>query len=464
MLQKNEMDMTSGSIFSKMFFYSLPLIFSGILQLLYTAADLIICGNFGSINSVAAISATTSLINLVLNLVMGFAVGANVIVGRAYGAKNKEEGDRSLHTAMAMSIISGVVILIVGLIIARPVLEMMDTPSEVIDLSTQYLLIYFLGSPFLIMYNFGASILRGMGDTKRPFYFLAIAGVINVILNILFVIVLQMDVVGVALATIISEAISAALIVISLMKYEGFVRLKLSKIKFYKNETMMIIKIGLPSGIQGALFSISNVIIQSAVNGFGASADTGNGASGNLVGFMYVIMNSFSQAGMAFVAANFGAKNLSNIKKSIRYSVIYSVVISYLICLSFYLFRYQIIGLYTDDPVAIEIGAAKLQVFTYSYMFFAFLNTIGFCERGLGYSILPMLVSLIGICLFRIIYVYTFFQIEEYHTIYYLYLSYPISWFLSALVAGLAFLFIRKKAYFNVGSKDVIDSSKLENN
>lgn len=179
---------------------------------------------------------------------------------------------------------------------------------------------------------------------------------------------------------------------------------------------------------------------------------------------MYVIMNSFSQAGMAFVAANFGAKNLSNIKKSIRYSVIYSVVISYLICLAFYLFRYQIIGLYTDDPVAIEIGAAKLQVFTYSYMFFAFLNTIGFCERGLGYSILPMLVSLIGICLFRIIYVYTFFQIEEYHTIYYLYLSYPISWFLSALVAGLAFLFIRKKAYFNVGSKDVIDSSKLENN
>jgi len=450
MLEKNEIDMTGEKIFSKMFFYSLPLIFSGVLQLLYTAADLIICGNFGSTNSVGAISATTSLISLILNLVMGLAVGANVVVGRAYGAKNREKGERGIHTAMAMSIASGIFILILGLFIARPILELMQTPSEVIDLSTEYLTIYFIGSPFLIIYNFGASILRGMGDTKSPFYFLAISGVVNVVLNIIFVIFWKMDVVGVALATIIAEAVSATLTVVSLVKYKGFVSLDLKKIKFHKAEALMIIKIGLPSGIQGALFSISNVIIQTAVNGFGASADTGNGASGNLVGFMYVIMNSFSQAGMAFVAANYGAKNIANIKKSIIYSVLYSVVVSYIICLLFYLFRYEVIGLYTSDPEAIEIGAAKLQVFTYSYMFFAFLNTIGFCERGLGYSILPMLVSLLGICLFRIIYVYTFFQIPEFHTIYYLYLSYPLSWFIAASAAAVAFFIIRKKAYEKV--------------
>lgn len=450
MLQKSEMDMTSGNIFTKMFIYSLPLILSGVLQLLYTAADLIICGNFGSANSVGAISATTSLISMILNLVMGLAVGANVIVSRAYGAKNREKGKRSIHTAMAISLVSGIFISIIGMLVARPVLELMKTPTEVIDLSTQYLIIYFAGSPFLIIYNFAASILRGMGDTKKPFYFLAVSGVVNVLLNVVFVIFFQMDVVGVALATIIAEMVSAMLTVISLVRYKGFVNLELKKIRFHKKEALMIIRIGLPSGIQGALFSISNVIIQSAVNGFGAAADTGNGASGNLVGFMYVIMNSFSQAGMAFVAANFGSKNLPNVKKSIRYSIIYSISVSYFICVMFYLFRYEILGLYTDNQEAIEIGAAKLQVFTYSYVFFGFLNTIGFCERGLGYSILPMLVSMIGICAFRIIYIYTFFQIPQYHTIYYLYLVYPISWVLAASAAAVAFFSIRKKAYKKV--------------
>ncbi|MDD4532303.1 MAG: MATE family efflux transporter [Bacilli bacterium] len=458
MIAKGEMDMTNGNLFTKIFLYSLPLIFSGILQLLYTAADLIICGNFGSDNAVGAISATTPLISLILNLVMGFAVGANVIVGRAYGAKDVERGERGVHSAMAMAIVSSVIMVVIGTVFARPLLHLMNTPSDVIDLSIQYLLIYFWGSPFLIIYNFGASILRGMGDTKKPFYFLAISGVVNIVLNIFFVIVLKMDVAGVALATIISEAVSAALTIISLIRDDGFVKLNLKKIKFHKYETIMIIRIGLPSGIQGALFSISNVIIQTAVNGFGSSAVTGNGISGNLVSFMYVIMNSFSQAGMAFVAANFGARKVDNVKKSIRFSILYSVVTSYLVCLTFYLLRNQIVGFYTSDPVAIEIASSKLQVFTYSYMFFAFLNTIGFCERGLGYSILPMLVSLIGICAFRIVYVFTIFQIPQYHTIYNLYLSYPLSWLIAAIVAAVAFLIIRKKAYAKV---EFIEEDKL---
>jgi len=449
---KAEMDMTTGNIFKKMFFYSLPLMLTGVFQLLYTAADLIIVGNFTDplSHAVGAISATTSLISLILNLVMGLAVGANVVVGRAYGAKNKRAGDRALHTSVALALVSGLSIMVVGLIIARPVLELMKTPSDIIDLSDQYLFIYFIGAPFLIIYNFGASIMRGIGDTKKPFYFLVVAGIVNVLLNLLFVVALNMSVAGVALATIISEAVSASLVVISLMRNKGFAHLELRKIKFHKNEVKMIIQIGLPSGIQGALFSISNVIIQSAVNGFGASADTGNGAAGNLTGMLYVVMNSFSQAGMAFVAANFGAKNIPNIKRSIKYSIMYSVVTSYTLCLILYLVRYNILGWYTSDPVAIEIGAQKLQTFLYCFFFFGFLNTIGFCERGLGYSMLPMFISLIGICGFRILYIYTFFQIEEYHTIFYLYLSYPLSWAITAIVTLIAYLFIRKEAFARV--------------
>jgi len=452
MATKTEMDMTTGNIFKKMFFYSVPLMLTGVFQLLYTAADLIIIGNFTDplIHAVGAISATTSLISLILNLVMGLAVGANVVVGRAYGAKNRQAGDRALHTSIALAIVSGAIILVIGLIFARPILVLMQTPSDIIDLSDQYLFIYFIGAPFLIIYNFGASIMRGMGDTKKPFYFLFIAGLINVLLNLLFVVVLKMSVAGVALATIISEAVSAGLVIISLMRNKGFARLELKKIKFHKSEVKMILQIGLPSGIQGALFSISNVIIQTAVNGFGASADTGNGAAGNLTGLLYVAMNSFSQAGMAFVAANYGAKNISNIKNSIKYSILYSVVTSYTLCLIIYLFRYTILGWYTSDVIAIEIGAQKLQTFLYCFFFFGFLNTIGFCERGLGYSMLPMFVSLIGICGFRIVYIYTFFQIEEYHTIFYLYMAYPLSWAITAVVTLIAYLFIRKKAFARV--------------
>ena len=329
MKSKNEVDMTSGNLFTKLLIVSLPLIFSGILQLLYNAADLVVCGLFGSGgHAVGAISSTNPLINLIINLFLGLSTGANVLMARCFGEKNQIKGQKVLTTSLIFGIVCGLILAVFGFSFSRIFLEWMKSSDEIIDLSTIYLRIYFIGLPFSMVYNFGASLLRAIGDTKRPFIILGFSGIVNVVLNLLFVICFHMDVAGVALATIISQAISAFWIIICLIKNKGFMTLKIKELKFYKKEALEIIKIGLPAGIQGTIFSLSNVLIQSSVNILGTNAMDGNGASSSLEGFIYTAMNSVASSCVAFVAANYGAKKYNNIKLVVVYASIIVILMN----------------------------------------------------------------------------------------------------------------------------------------
>lgn len=443
-----EMDMTSGNIFKKLVVYAIPLVLTGILQLLYNAADLVICGMFGSPNSTAAISSTNSLIHLIVNLFLGLSVGANVLMARCYGEKNKEKGQRVVYTAMVFSILVGVVVGLFGFFFSRYFLEMMGTTSDVIHLSTKYLKIYFLGLPFSMIYNFGASILRATGDTKRPFIYLASSGIFNVLFNLLFVVVFNMDVPGVALGTIISQAISAIFIVIHLFKSNGFFYFKLSEMKLFASEALEIARIGLPAGLQGVIFSLSNVLIQSSINSLGTNVVGGNGAAGSLEGFIYISMNSIAQACVAFVSANYGAKNKENIKKSVIYSSGLVILMNLLVSSIIMMFQNELLGLYVHTEEAIEAGRQRIIIIGTTYFLCGIMDTFANSLRGIGYSVLPMIVSLLGVCGIRILWIYTIFPIESFHNIQGLTISYPISWVVTAIVHFICFVILFKKMYF----------------
>ena len=443
-----EMDMTSGSMFKKLVVYAIPLIFTGILQLLYNAADLVICGMFGSPNSTAAISSTNSLIHLIVNLFMGLSVGANVLMARCYGEKNKEKGQRVVYTAMVFSVIVGIGVGAFGFLFSKYFLEMMGTTSDVIHLSTQYLQIYFLGLPFSMIYNFGASILRATGDTKRPFIYLASSGIFNVLFNILFVVGFKMDVPGVALGTIISQAISAVFIIIHLLKSNGFFHFKLSELKLYSREALEIARIGLPAGLQGVIFSLSNVLIQSSINSLGTNVVGGNGAAGSLEGFIYISMNSIAQSCVAFVSANYGAKKKENIKKSIIYSCGLVILMNFIVSSIILIFQNQLLGLYVHTEEAMEAGRQRIIIIATTYFLCGLMDVLANSLRGIGYSVLPMIVSLAGVCGIRILWIYTIFPLEEFHNIQGLAISYPISWVVTATVHFICFMIMFKKIKF----------------
>ena len=455
MAKSNEMNMTSGNLFKKLVVFSIPLILSGILQLLYNAADLIVCGQFGSEHSTAAISSTNSLTNLIVNFFLGLSVGANVLMARCFGQGNKEKGQRVVYTAMSFSVIFGVLIGLFGFFTCGTFLELMGTTSDVIDLSTQYMQIYFLGLPFTMIYNFGASILRATGDTKRPFIFLTLAGIFNVVLNLIFVIVFNMDVPGVALATIIAQGISAILIVICLLRNKGFFEFKLKKLKIYKEETLEMIRIGLPAGLQSAIFSISNVLIQSSVNSLGTNVVDGNGASGSLEGFIYTAMNSVAQACVAFVSANYGAKNKKNIKKCVLYSAILVVCMNFIVGGIVLLLNKQLLGMYVHSDAALEAGKQRIIIITLTYFLCGLMDTFAYALRGIGYSVVPMVISLCGACGFRIIWIFTVFPLDKFHNIGGLAMSYPISWVMTASVQLLLFVILYKK--LNLNKEEVVE-------
>lgn len=444
----NEMNMTEGNLFKKIITYALPFIFSGILQLLYNAADLIVCGQFGSVHASGAISATSALINLIIQLFLGLSVGSNVIMARCYGQKNKEKGQRVVYTSMIYSLVFGIVIGIFGFIFSKYFLIWMGTPDDIIDLSTIYLQIYFIGLPFSMIYNFGSSLFRAVGDTKRPFIFLSSAGIINVILNLIFVICFNMDVAGVALATIISEGISALLIVISLFKSKGFFEFKLKDLKFHRHEGAEIMKIGLPAGIQSTLFSVSNVLIQSSVNSLGTLVVDGNGASSSLEGFIYTSMNCIAQSAVSFVSANYGAKHKKNILKTMFYSMILIILANLLVGGVIGIFNEQLIRLYIQDDVAIKVAQERLLIISLTYFTCGFMDLFAYCLRGIGYSITPMIITLCGACGLRIVWILTFFQMEEFHNIQGLVVSYPISWIITALVQVIFFIIVYRRLKF----------------
>lgn len=449
-IHKTEMDLVNGNLFKKVFLFSLPIIFSGLLQLLYNATDLIVCGEFGSKNSVGAISATGALINLIIQLFLGCSVGANVLMARCFGANDKEKGERIVYSSMIMSVVFGIVLGAFGALCSKYFLIWMKTTPEIIDLSTQYIVIYFLGTPFSMIYNFGAALLRAVGDTKRPFYFLAMAGIFNVLFNLLFVIVFNMDVAGVALGTILSQAISAICIVVCLLKNKGFLTFNFKKMRFYKAEAIEIAKVGLPAGLQGMIFSLSNVLIQSSVNSLGTQTTVGNGAACSIEGFVYVTMNSVAQACIAFASANVGAGKWQNVKKIVWYSTFYACLFGTVSGGLVTLVAKPFLYLYTKDPIAIDIGYERLLIICLTYFSCGLMDVFGYAVRGVGYSILPTIVTLCGACGTRIFWIYTIFNLSSMHGLLGLSISYPVSWFLTFVVHAIVFIIVfkKKKKYY----------------
>lgn len=445
-----EIDMTSGNIFFKMIKFCIPLILTGILQLIYNAADLIVVSNFsGDPNALGAVGSTSSIINLTVNLFMGLSVGVNVLCARMFANKDDEGMKRSVHTAVLISLIFGVVVGIYGYLMADRLLTMMNNPLE---LSRTYLKIYFLGLPFNMLYNFAAAILRGVGDTKRPLYFLSIAGIINVLLNLLFVIVFKLSVAGVALATIISQAISAILIMICLIKTKENYHFSFKELKIYKKELLEMIRIGLPAGIQSSIFSISNTLIQSSVNAFGEIAINGNSAAQSLEGFTYTSMNAVYHASLSFTSQNVGAKKYNNITKVTLSSLLIVTIIGVLMGGSIFLFGKKLLTIYIKPEYVeqINVGYIRLHYLTLPYFLCGIMDVMCGVIRGLGYALLPMIVSIIGVCGFRILWILFIFRpmvtdYSNYSFLNNLYISYPISWIATLAIHTLCYFIIKRK-------------------
>lgn len=439
------MNMCEGSILNKLLLFALPLIASSVLQLFFNAADVIVVGKFAGDHALAAVGSNGSIINLLVNVFMGLSVGANVLVARFFAAKQEKELRKTVHTAMSVSVLCGIFVAIMGALAARLVLTLMQSPPEVIDLSTLYLRIYFMGMPATMAYNFGAAILRGVGDTKRPLYYLTFSGVVNVILNLIFVIVFHMSVAGVALATIISQYISAILVIRCLMKEESGIRLERQYLGIDKDILLRILQIGLPAGVQGSLFSLSNVVIQSSVNSFGATIVAGNSAAQNIEGFVYVAMNAFSQAVVAFVSQNLGAGKFERINKVVITAQLCVLSVGLILGNAVYLLGEPLLHLYSDSEVVIAAGLKRLSIISTTYALCGMMDSMVGALRGLGYSVMPMIVSLLGACAFRMAWIFVFFQIDRFHTIGTVYYAYPISWTLTLSVHIICFLVVRRK-------------------
>ncbi len=439
------MDLCEGSILKKLLLFSLPLMASSVLQLFFNAADVIVVGKFAGDNSLAAVGSNGSLINLLTNVFMGLSVGANVLVARYFAAKQEQELRKTVHTSIALSVVCGGILTVVGVVAARQLLELMQSPPEVIELSTLYLRIYFLGMPAVLAYNFGAAILRGVGDTKRPLYYLTFAGVINVVLNLIFVIVLRMDVAGVALATIISQYISAVLVLRCLMKETGAIRLEKQYLRIDRTTFLRILQIGLPAGVQGSLFSLSNVVIQSSINSFGNIIIAGNSAAINIEGFVYMAMNAFAQAIVAFMGQNLGAGKFKRINKILLVTQGCVLVVGLVFGNVVYLLGRPLLSLYSSNPVVITAGVERLGIISTTYALCGMMDCMVGALRGLGYSVMPMIVSLMGACAFRIAYISVLFTQEQFHTIDTVYWAYPISWALTLSVHVICYIVVRRR-------------------
>lgn len=439
------MDMTTGSLPGKILLFALPLMLSSLLQLLFNAADIIVVGRFSGPEALAAVGSTTSLINLLVNFFIGLSIGANVVIANYFGAKKPNEISQTLHTAVALSLVSGVFLAIVGFIMAKQFLTWMGSPSDVIELSTLYLQIYFLGMPAIMLYNFGAAILRAVGDTQRPLYYLTVAGVINVVLNLFFVVVLKRSVDGVAIATVVSQCVSTGLLLKALVQGSGALKLDLKQLRIYPDKVRMILTIGLPAGIQGTVFSISNVVIQSSVNAFQSTVIAGNAAAANIEGFVYVSMNAFYQACMTFTGQNVGAGKIDRIGKILLTCVGWATVAGVALGQLCYRLGPALLGIYSTDPGVIKAGLVRFGVIMTTYFLCGIMDVLCGSLRGMGASVVPMAVSIMGACVFRLVWIATYFQ--AHHTIEVLYWSYPLSWLITLSVHLICFFFVRRKVY-----------------
>ena len=442
-----QMDMVHGPLAGKILLFALPLMFSSILQLLFNAADVVVVGRYAGEAALAAVGSTSSLINLLVTLFVGFSVGTNVVVARDLGAGRPEQVRAGVHTAVAIALISGVLLTVLGRAAAWPLLVWTASTPDVIDLATLYLRIYFCGMPVNMLYNFGAAILRAQGDTRRPLYFLAIAGVTNVALNLLFVIVFQMSVAGVALATIISQAVSAFLVLGCLMRDQGPLHLDMKKLCIDKRIMIQIMRVGLPAGFQGIVFSLSNVVIQSSINSFGSTAIiAGSAASANIEGFVYVAMNAFYQTDLTFTSQNYGAGECGRVDRSLILCQAYVVAAGLLLGVLAAVFGHPLAAIYAPGKEeVISHAILRLKYICIPYFLCGVMDVMVGVLRGLGHSIVPMIVSMVGACGVRLLWVATIFQ--TYHTPQMLYLSYPVSWLITGGVHVAFFLAVRKHAY-----------------
>lgn len=426
----------------KMISFALPLMLSGILQLLFNAVDIIVVGRFSGSQSLAAVGSTSSLINMLTNLFIGISLGANVLAARFYAAGKHKEMSETVHTAIATAFVSGVIMIFVGIFLSRPALELMDTPSDVIELSTLYIRIYFLGMPFFMLYNYGAAILRAVGDTKRPLIFLVISGVVNACLNMLLVIVFHLDVAGVAIATVISQVISCVLVIGCLYKTDAVYQLRFKKLRIKKKYLVQIFRIGIPAGLQSTLISFSNVLLQSSVNSFGSIAMAGYTAANNILSFLYMAANAVTQACMSFTSQNFGARK----PKRMDRVIIDGMILQFVICLSLgtlaYVFGSQISSIYTDNSDVIKSSVEILALTTIPYFLCGIMDAWPGIIRGMGRSTVPMILCLIGTVGVRILWIFFFFP--HHRTLRYLFISYPVSW-IATIIMQLAYFFIIRK-------------------
>lgn len=440
------LNMCEGSLLKKTIVFTVPIMLTGILQLLFNAADLIVVGRFCGSNSVAAVGATSSLVNLIVNLFIGLSTGSGVAVARAIGANDNECVKQTVHTAIPTAIVSGLLVSVIGFFVSKPILNLMGVPSDILPLSSLYLKIYFCAMLFNMVYNFGAAILRAAGDSRSPLIFLTIAGVVNVILNVFFVTVFDWNVAGVAAATAISQVISAVLVIWALMKRTDACKLILRNIKFRKSPLFKILSIGIPSGIQSTVFSFSNVIIQSSINSFGNIAMSGSAAAGNIEGFLYIILNAFYQTSLNFSGQNSGAGKYDRVKKTFLICSMYVIVIGLALGIGMYLMGDMLLSIYLpNEPKAIEYGMIRFTYILLPYFLCGLMEVATGAIRGMGSSFTTMIISIIGVCGFRVVWIYTIFQFEAFHSFHGLFVSYPISWIFSIIAQFIAFNFVLKK-------------------
>ena len=440
---KYEIDMCNGTIMDKLISFSLPLMLSSILQLMFNAVDIIVVGRFSSSQALAAVGATTALINIFTNLFIGISLGANVLAARYFAAGRDKEMSESVHTAITLALISGVIMAFVGVAMSRTALELMATPGDVINLSAVYMRIYFMGMPFFMLYNYGAAILRAVGDTKRPLVFLIAAGLTNVVLDLLLVIVIPLGVAGVAIGTVASQMISSILVLRCLYKSEGSYQLRFSKLKIRWVYLKRIFQVGIPAGIQSTVINFSNALLQSSVNSFGSTAMAGYTAANNILGFLYAAVNAVTQACMSFTSQNYSVGKQKRMDRVLLDCMLLSAGVSAVIGVGAYVFGSRILRIYNTEPEVIQCGLEILSITTVPYFLCGIMDLIPGALRGMGHSAVPMVLSVIGTVGTRIVWIYGFFP--QHRSLHFLFISYPGSWIITIAMQAVCFWFVRKK-------------------
>ncbi len=440
---KYEIDMCNGTIMDKLISFALPLMISGMLQLMFNAVDIIVVGRFTGSQALAAVGSTTALICTFTNLFIGVSLGANVLAARFYASGKTKEMFETVHTAILLALISGIAMSVIGILCARESLVLIATPDDIIGQAVLYLRIYFLGMPFFMLYNYGAAILRAVGDTKRPLMYLIAAGTANAVLDLVLVIIFKMGVAGVAIGTITSQFISCVLVIRCLCKTDAIYKLYISKLRIKKYYLIQILKVGLPAGIQSTVINFSNVLLQSSVNSFGEIAMAGYTAANNILGFLYVSVNSVTQACMSFTSQNYGVRKFKRMDKVLANCAILSIIVSVVIGGGSYLLGHQILGIYTKQEDVIQCGMEILSISTIPYFLCGLMDMIPGSMRGVGYSAVPMILSIIGTVGTRLVWIYGVFP--EHRSLYVLFMSYPVSWGLTIVMQAICLVFVRRK-------------------